>query len=135
MVISFAGIRKQPSIHQEESLLLQAFVGHLTVAISRIRQRTRLNELTDHVIISSRFIVAEELAGWAVHSLRRRLEDVLAELKVDINKKEIRENRFLLESVSRWKKMLVGGGEKGYQYGGGEGATCMVTQWTRTTLQ
>jgi hypothetical protein len=36
-----------------------------------------------------------------------------------------------LANVAQTQKS-VGGGEKGYQFGGQEGTTCVVTQWTST---
>lgn len=93
---------------EEESLILRAFASHLAVAISRIRSLGRTVELTNQVMTSSRFITAETLSSIAVHSLNHRLKNILRRLSDDLNRREIKEKRLLLETLTDWRKELEG---------------------------
>jgi signal transduction histidine kinase len=94
---------------KEESLILRAFASHLAVAISRIRSIGRTIELTNQVMTSSRFITAETLSSIAVHSLNHRLKKILSGLNDDLNRREIKEKKLLLDTLTRWQQELVDG--------------------------
>jgi hypothetical protein len=49
----------------DDHLVLQGFASHLAIALSRIRSHTDLIDITNRVMASSRFFVAETLSGLA----------------------------------------------------------------------
>ena len=95
------------SITPEEKLILQAVSATVSIAISHIRNTSRLLDLSNQVMTSSRFLVAETLAGVTVHSLKHRLELLLKDLDRDLEKKEFRQRRELLVRLQEWKDQLL----------------------------
>ena len=93
-------------MEEEEEKLLQAFASHLTVAISRIRNVKKAVNLTNQVLSSSRFIIAENLSSNAVHSLDHKLADMVQHLDVTLKRPEIRQYREVLEVLSDLRKQL-----------------------------
>ncbi len=100
------GMGDKSSIQEDEKLILQAFASHLAIALSRIRSIEQSLEMTDKIMSSSRFIVAETLSSMAVHSTRHQLGIILSELGDDLQRKEIKENRFLKETLDSWYDRL-----------------------------
>lgn len=89
-----------------ELLTLRAFAGHLAIAISRRRSIQQTLAMTEQIMQSSRFTAAEALSGMAVHSLNHKLGQINEQLKKDLSKKEIREKRFLYDTLSEWEIKL-----------------------------
>jgi signal transduction histidine kinase len=89
-----------------ELLTLKAFASHLAIAISRTRSIKQTLELTEQIMQSSRFIVAESLSGMAVHSLNHKLAEINNQLQKDLKRPEIREKEFLYKSLSQWGDKL-----------------------------
>jgi signal transduction histidine kinase len=85
-----------------ELLNLRAFASHLAIAISRRRSIQQTLALTEQIMQSSRFTAAEALSGMAVHSLKHKLGQINEQLKKDLGKKDIRENRLLNETLGEW---------------------------------
>jgi GAF domain-containing protein len=93
-------------LQDDERLVLRAFANHLSIAISRMRSIEETLELTNQIMSSSRFIVAESLSGMAVHSLHHKLTDLTVQLKKELDRQEIRQNSFLLKTLSQWNTNL-----------------------------
>jgi signal transduction histidine kinase len=93
--------------NSDAALELQALAGHLAVALSRIRSIGEVVELTNHVLSSSRFVVAETLAAMAVHSLGHRLNSVLRQIETDLKRKDYRENRIVFETLTKWQRVVA----------------------------
>jgi signal transduction histidine kinase len=89
-------------------LILKAFTSHLAIAISRLRSIRQTLELTNTIMVSSRFIIAETFSAMAVHSVHHKLKDINKQLRDDLEKREVRENRFLLDTLKDWRKILDG---------------------------
>jgi len=97
----------QTSISDDDALILQAFAGHLAIAISRINGLKQISALTGQVCGSSRFIVAETLSGMVVHSIRHTLGKINRDLERELDRKEVREHRLLRETLAEWRTTLV----------------------------
>jgi len=89
-----------------ELLTLRAFASHLVVAISRRRSIKQTISLTEQILQSSRFTIAEALSGMAVHSLNHKLGHINALLDSDMQRPEIRGNKFLKETLGKWQSNL-----------------------------
>jgi GAF domain-containing protein len=98
------GLRRE--IPEDISLTLQGFAGHLAVAISRVRSVDALLEMTNQVLSSSRFIVAETLSSMAVHSVHHQIRKIMADLKRDLGRREIKEREFLKDTLTGWERDL-----------------------------
>ncbi|MBM3812747.1 MAG: GAF domain-containing sensor histidine kinase [Acidimicrobiia bacterium] len=94
---------------EDAGLILQAFAGHLSVALSRTRVLRRAIDLANQVIPSLRFVVAEAMAGMVVHSLGHELNLIIDQLEKLIQRREIRERREILERLQGWDKQLQKG--------------------------
>ena len=99
------------SISEEEKLLLKAFAGHLSLSISRITNLNQLVELSDTVMTSSRFIVAEAFSAMVVHSLKHHLKDITTRIKQDLEKNEIKGRDFLLNQLRNWEASFMNLGQ------------------------
>ncbi|HEY0170252.1 MAG TPA: GAF domain-containing protein, partial [Pyrinomonadaceae bacterium] len=95
-------------LNDRRRLILKAFASHLAIAISRLRSIHQTFELTNSIMVSSRFIMAETLSAMAVHSVHHKLKDINKQLHDDLEKREVRENRFLLDTLKDWRKILDG---------------------------
>jgi signal transduction histidine kinase len=91
---------------RDAELILQAFAGHLSVALSRSRVLRRAIDLANQVIPSLRFVVAETMAGMIVHSLGHEMNLIVGQLEKILSRTEIRERRDLIEPLQRWEKQL-----------------------------
>jgi len=89
-----------------ELLTLRAFASHLAIAISRRRSIQQTLALTEQIMQSSRFTTAEALSGMAVHSLNHKLGQMNEQLNNELRRKEIRENRFLNNTLGEWQTKL-----------------------------
>lgn len=89
-------------------LILKAFASHLSIAISRLRSIRQTFDLTNSVIVSSRFITAQTLSAMAVHSIHHKLKEIVRQLREDLARREVRENRFLLDTLKDWETILFG---------------------------
>ena len=96
----------EKAIDENDELILNAFAKHLSITLSRRRKIQQFKEMTDKVMSSSRFIVAETLSSMAVHSTKHCLKRIVHEIDQELNKKEIRENRDLFEPFNNWKNKL-----------------------------
>jgi len=93
-------------LDEDERLTLHAFCAHLAVAISRIRNIKEAVELTNRVVSSSRFVVAESLSSLVVHKLKHAIDGILDELDADLRKQDIREKKELLKPLQKWRATL-----------------------------
>jgi signal transduction histidine kinase len=93
----------------DAELILQGFAGHLAVAISRSRVLRRALDVTNQVIPSLRFVVAETIGGMIVHSLGHELKLILQELAKMLERQDLRERRDVLEPLERWQVRLAKG--------------------------
>jgi signal transduction histidine kinase len=98
-------------IGDDDALLLKAFAAHLSISLSRLRNAQRVLELTNEVLGSSRFVVAETLSSMAVHSLRHLMGTIIESLEQDLRKPSIRGREELLDPLRSWHKKLVAGME------------------------
>lgn len=97
---------KKGELNERRKLILKAFASHLAIAISRIRSVNQAIELTNSIIVNTRFVVAETVSGMALHSIHHKLVELNSQIQNDLGKKDIRENRFLLETLRYWKETI-----------------------------
>jgi signal transduction histidine kinase len=93
-------------ISSDVRLILDACANHLAIAISRARSIKKSIEMSDKIMSSSRFIVAETLSSLAVHSTKTKLIEILDEIEDDLGKKEHRGNSVVKKHLETWKKRL-----------------------------
>jgi len=99
-------IMPSADLDSDAVLILQAFAGHLSVALSRTRVIKRAIELAEKVIPSVRFVVAETLAGMVVHSLGHELKVILGELDQLLSRTDFKGRRDLVDPLREWRKKL-----------------------------
>lgn len=100
-------LNKSSHYGHDVKTLMEAFAGHLSIAISRMRYIQRSLDIADEIMRNSRFIVAESMSGVALHSLRHQLEKILNELEIDVNRKEIKEREYIYTILMNWNRKLV----------------------------
>lgn len=88
--------------------ILKAFASHLSIAISRLRSIRETFDLTNRIMVTSRFIVAHTVSAMAVHSVHHKIIDIRKQLRDDLSKREVKENRFLLDTLKSWQGILDG---------------------------
>ncbi len=88
--------------------ILRAFASHLAIAISRLRSIRHTFDLTNVLMRHSRFIMAETVSAMALHSVHHKLKDINKQLRDHLSKTEVKENRFLLDTLKEWRKILDG---------------------------
>ena len=86
LIVDFTGCSIDK--HRAE-VIINAFGKHLSLAISRIKHLNKSLEMTDSIMSSSRFIVAETLSSMAIHSTRHRIFDIVNVLRKKLTQKEI----------------------------------------------
>jgi signal transduction histidine kinase len=89
-------------------LILKAFASHLAMTISRLRSIRETFDLTNRILASSRFWVAQTISTMAVHSVHHKLTDINKQLHDVLLRRQIKENRLLLDTLGDWQKILDG---------------------------
>ena len=95
---------EESKLNDRRQLILKAFSGHLAIAISRLRSIRQTFDLTHVTMRHSRFIMAETVSAMALHSVHHKLKDINKQLHEDLIRRDIKENRFLLDSAERLAK-------------------------------
>jgi signal transduction histidine kinase len=93
-------------VADDEAVVLDAFAVSLAATVSRIRSMRSAQELTSHIMASSRFILAESLSAMIAHSIRHKLADFINRLEDDLKRKEVRENRPVFALLSGWRNLV-----------------------------
>lgn len=93
-------------LNRRRELVLKAFASHLAITISRLRSIHQTIDLTNSIMVSARFITAETVSAMAIHSIHHKLVDLNSQIKKDLEKTNIRENRLLLETLEYWNQTI-----------------------------
>ena len=89
-------------LDKEKEVALDAFAQHLISSIVRIRQSVRLLEMSDVVLGSARFLIAETLAAQTVHSLGHQLNQLIGDAKKLLRNKDYRGRPEIKKTLEGW---------------------------------
>jgi signal transduction histidine kinase len=89
-----------------ERLTLEALAAHVATALWRLKRAAALTDQMDHVMSSSRFLIAETLSLETVHSLKHQVADIARRVGDWETKAYVRENEPLLGEFRSWHKGL-----------------------------
>jgi transcriptional regulator with GAF, ATPase, and Fis domain len=101
--LDIGDVKKVPN---EDEIILNSIASQLTITISRLRSIRNYGVLSEDVMSSSRFIIAETLSSTAVHSTKHHLLKITREIEKSLKKQEIRSSQLLLNTFESWYDKL-----------------------------